>query len=1172
MHTITPGYAELNAQLHQSNPNYGTSSGRWVGVVRDLTGFLSSRDILDYGCGKQRLAAGLPDLPVRGYDPAIPGLDAPPAQADLVVCTDVLEHVEPELVDNVLGDLARVTRKLGFFTVATCPAKKVLADGRNAHLTQQPIEWWLAKLEARFTVLGYHNFGGQEFLVLVAANTGAALTHGPDDGWLSVAVHGANVSLRLPAALRADTPEATAEARLARAQALRRTGALDEAEVLLRELTVQHPDFPEALIELGQLLKEKRQGPRKTVISTDYAQLNAELHARNPQYGTSGQRWASVVSGLAGWLPTLDILDYGCGKQTLAASLPRLPVRGYDPALPGLNAKPEPADLVVCTDVLEHVEPELVDNVLDDLARVTRKLGFFTVATRPAVKVLADGRNAHLTQQPIEWWLAKFKQRFSVHQHRDYGGQEFYVLVSSPVAGVVSPPSIDALRADETPPHSNPAITLSGLDIPAGKAPQLALSPLVAETTSQPLVAAREHELRAALAREPEDAEALCKLGAILYQQGHLDEAEKLLRRAYRLHPDWAELLNNLGHLLLQRGNVGEASGYFRRATELQPGYPMAWNSLGVALMQQGHYEQAEQALRKAVELKPDYSMAWINLGLAQVARDVEGAESTLLKALLFDPSNPDVLLELAKLYVNRHELEKAAACLEVLIASGKADQSVYFRAGILYRQMENAQGALDVFLRAMQLDPSHPGTRRGLAAAFIDAHCPAEAAAVLRELLAEDDRDGEALNLIGIAYRDLGQLALAEAVLLKATMVEPDFIDPYVNLGQVHEGQGNFEAAMQYCDMAVSRRPDYYRAGMNRAILLDKLGRTAEALAAYRSLVLQHPMQQDAHHNLALIALRCGEWQTGWDEYQWRNWRYNADFGRKERWQPETPPLPENLSGKTVLVLGEQGIGDEFFFLRWLPALLARGPRVLYRPKTPKALDVIQALFPQIELVQNSDDQPYDYMIFAGDLPLLTGSAERGDTPPSLTLALEPAWQAPSAALLGARKGARPLIGVAWRAGLVREGNISNRDRTLEKALPLEFFAMSMKNVAADFVILQRGPSAEELDFLREEWGADRVIDASYMDNQLLETMGLLAHLDDVVGVSNTNLHLLAMLGKTASVLVPSPGEFRWLHHDWDASPWFPAYRLYRQGLDGDWVPPLIELNGHLLERFGEI
>jgi hypothetical protein len=66
--------------------------------------------------------------------------------------------------------------------------------------------------------------------------------------------------------------------------------------------------------------------------------------------------------------------------------------------------------------VLEHIEPELLDNVLDDLQRVVEYFGFFTVHTGPAVKVLSDGRNAHLTQEDYTWWMPKFWARFQVHQ------------------------------------------------------------------------------------------------------------------------------------------------------------------------------------------------------------------------------------------------------------------------------------------------------------------------------------------------------------------------------------------------------------------------------------------------------------------------------------------------------------------------------------------------------------------------------------------------------------------------------------------------------------------------------------------------------------------------------------------------------------------------------------
>lgn len=157
--------------------------------------------------------------------------------------------------------------------------------------------------------------------------------------------------------------------------------------------------------------------------------MNQELHEK-PHYGTSGVRHANQVQALAASLQTQDILDYGCGKSTLANNLP-FKIKQYDPAIPKYNKTPNPADLVVCTDVLEHIEPEYIDNVLDDLKRVTGKRGLFVIATRPAQKHLPDGRNAHLIQENGLWWLTKLWDRFEVLGVQNTNNEELLVIVGA---------------------------------------------------------------------------------------------------------------------------------------------------------------------------------------------------------------------------------------------------------------------------------------------------------------------------------------------------------------------------------------------------------------------------------------------------------------------------------------------------------------------------------------------------------------------------------------------------------------------------------------------------------------------------------------------------------------------------------------------------------------------
>jgi len=145
------------------------------------------------------------------------------------------------------------------------------------------------------------------------------------------------------------------------------------------------------------------------LISDSYLELQRCLHG-NPVYGTSGGRYARTVKWIAG---TRDILDYGCGKRLLEGGL-GFPIANYDPAVAGCEGRPEPHEFVACTDVLEHIEPEYLEAVLVDLRRVMLRAGYFVIHTGAAMKHLADGRNAHLIQEPVYWWLGRLSKYFEI--------------------------------------------------------------------------------------------------------------------------------------------------------------------------------------------------------------------------------------------------------------------------------------------------------------------------------------------------------------------------------------------------------------------------------------------------------------------------------------------------------------------------------------------------------------------------------------------------------------------------------------------------------------------------------------------------------------------------------------------------------------------------------------
>jgi hypothetical protein len=145
------------------------------------------------------------------------------------------------------------------------------------------------------------------------------------------------------------------------------------------------------------------------LLSPEYAAMLAHMH-QGQCWGADGHKHAAVVRELISQVAAVTVLDYGCGRGELAKVLSPQRVSEYDPGIAGKDGMPKPCDLVVCTDVLEHIEPDRLGNVLDHLTVLAGKALYLVIATRPAQAVLPDGRNAHLIVRDAAFWLDKLKE------------------------------------------------------------------------------------------------------------------------------------------------------------------------------------------------------------------------------------------------------------------------------------------------------------------------------------------------------------------------------------------------------------------------------------------------------------------------------------------------------------------------------------------------------------------------------------------------------------------------------------------------------------------------------------------------------------------------------------------------------------------------------------------
>jgi len=432
-------------------------------------------------------------------------------------------------------------------------------------------------------------------------------------------------------------------------------------------------------------------------------------------------------------------------------------------------------------------------------------------------------------------------------------------------------------------------------------------------------------------------------------------------------------------------------------------------------------------------------------------------------------------------------------------------------------------------------------------------------------------------LNTLGVAYGEAGDLERAESSFRRALKRRPVFLDALINLAKTMEKQERFDEAIPLYERALAldeafpklatnlanlyrQRGDAQRAGQ----LLERLARhidpqdLAMALAAcdyelqgigaaierLSAAVKQHADWVHATNALAHACLADGRWRDGWRHYL-------ARHGASER----ASALPARLDGERILLRGEQGLGDVLFFLRFAPLLKARGASLSV--VCAKKLHGVLSNIP----VMDSEAPGFDRQLWLGDLPVHLAS---DDTPPAWPLgASDEARRAARERL--AVHGPGPYLAVTWRAGTdTARGREFGAERgSLTKALPPAALGAALRGWRGTTVLLQRGARVGEAERFASTLGAT-CHDLSALGDDLPTLLAVLAEIDEYVTVSNTNVHLLAGLGRTARVLVPYPAEWRWMRRE-GRSPWFPDFPVYRQSQSRDWQPALRALRSDL-------
>jgi tetratricopeptide (TPR) repeat protein len=568
-----------------------------------------------------------------------------------------------------------------------------------------------------------------------------------------------------------------------------------------------------------------------------------------------------------------------------------------------------------------------------------------------------------------------------------------------------------------------------------------------------------------------------------LHRQGQTAEAEQAYRSVLIQNPKEADALALLACLLSSQNRHDEAFDLIQAAIRLDPAAPLFRFHLGTILLNAGHAEEAVSAFQETLHAAPHMAEAHYNLGNAFRLCDQWGkAANEFAEALR----------------LNAHYAEAANNQALVLERLGKLSSAIEKLEVFLSHHPAFAEGWLNLCRMAEKNGDFDKAVLAGEKAADLT---PNEASAFLG---------------LGVALHRLDRLEEAAQAFRRAIELRPEWAEAWDNLGQTYQFMNRLEEA---------------KAAFEKTIEV-----AGQALAAP---VVQTPENQigNRHWHLALLELLMGDYANGFARYRARF----KDLGLSR--PPFAQPVwqGEDLNGKTILVMDEQGMGDALMLARYLPLLKKRGAKVKFLVQKP-----LVSLFENWDgidrvIARDSEIGNFDFYASIFDLPF--GFKTTLETLPAETPYLPILSPTPDTSL-SETAALKQKIGIVW-AGAPKHKHDARR------SVPLPLFAKLFSTPNAVIYNLNRDMRPGDAELLARY---PNLIDLVPRLNNFGDLARFVNQMDLIVTCDTATAHLAGGMCKKTFVLLPFAPDWRWLTGR-DDSVWYPkTLRLFRQPKAGDW------------------
>jgi tetratricopeptide (TPR) repeat protein len=477
--------------------------------------------------------------------------------------------------------------------------------------------------------------------------------------------------------------------------------------------------------------------------------------------------------------------------------------------------------------------------------------------------------------------------------------------------------------------------------------------------------------------------------------------------------------------------------------------------------------------------------------------------------------------------------------------------------------KMGHLHKALVTYERAFALDPEDPDLLLNLGLTAWNLRMNDGAAKMFRHYIEACPNSPLGYNNLGSIQCDMGQASTAIETLRNAIYQMPTESMLWNSLATVLAEEGRAEESVTFYKEAIRLDPAFSRPWHNLGYAYSHLGRLSEALEAYDESLkcaVDETDQIESRHSRSVCLIGMGRLEEGFREYEIRNsQRFRAYVHHMTK-----APLwnGEDLTGKRILVVGEQGLGDEFMFANILPDLArAVGPSgKLLIAVDPRLITLFQRSFPDAQVGAYDDRKLVDpdgtkelrFIHWAGEIDFYApmGTALQfyrkriEDFPGEAFLTPDPARVADFRKRLQAF-GPGPYVGVCWRSMM-----LNTKRRKYYSAL--DAWGPILKTPGVTFVNVQYGDCSEELARARDLHGVNiNVLEDLNLKDDIDGAAALSAALDLVISAPTAAAATAAATGTEVWFLTAGR---TWPQLGTDRFPWYRASRVFSPENFGDW------------------